>query len=184
MRSDARARGRPDSVGEIDSKACKRLVRRHLTCPLVLVGLVIPQVHLGTPRRTVRGAGFYCLLHAREGFYCMSESTDPLLDRLGDRWVAARRAEVPDLREVRAAEALFIEYFAWCVLEVMDCGIDCGTANPAGPRLGVIRNDGPVRDNPRGMSSPVKTDEIRAFEDKVRRVFGVDASATMEWPGE
>jgi len=48
-------------------------------------------------------------------------------------------------------------------------------------RLRVITNDGPVRRNPRRMSSPIKTDEIRAFEARVNRVFGINASATTGW---
>jgi hypothetical protein len=38
--------------------------------------------------------------------------------------------------------------------------------------------DGPVRHNPRRMSSPLKTNEIRAFESRVSHVFGMDASRT------
>ena len=106
----------------------------------------------------------------------MSESTDPYLDKLGDEWVAARKAEIPDINKVRATRDRFIEYLAECVLDVMD-----GCAAPE-PRLHVITNEGPVPRNPRRMSSPIKTDEIRAFEAQVNRIFGINASATTEWP--
>jgi hypothetical protein len=112
----------------------------------------------------------------------MSESTDPYLDHLGDQWEAARKADVPDLNEVRAHRQRFIEYLAKCVLEVMDGCNDCTASAPTGPRLRVITNDGPVRRSPRRMSSPIKTDEIRAFEARVNRVFGTDARAMTEWP--
>ena len=112
----------------------------------------------------------------------MANSTDPYLNQLDDEWVAARRAEIPDLNEVRAKRRRIIEYLAECVLEVMRGCTTSTDAVPTGPRLRVIRNDGPVRRNPRGMSSPIKTDEIRAFEARVNRIFGIDARAVTEWP--
>ena len=111
----------------------------------------------------------------------MGSSTDPYLNQLEDAWIAARRAEIPDLKEIRAARGRMITYLAQCVLEEMD---RMAAQEPAVPRrrLHLISNDGPVRHNPRHMSSPVKTDAIREFEARVNRVFGINASATTEWP--
>ncbi len=112
----------------------------------------------------------------------MSKSTDPYLNRLDDEWVAACRAEIPDLGKVRATRDRVIDYLARCVLEMMDSYATSTDPEPAGPRLHVITNDGPVRRNPRRMSSPIKTDRIRAFEARVNRIFGIDACAVTEWP--
>ena len=119
----------------------------------------------------------------------MGWSTDPDLAKLEDEWIAAREAKIPDLNEVRAAKDRIITYLAKCVLEYME-----SHADPEPPelrrrrrtrrRLRLISNDGPVRRSPHRMSSPLKTGEIRAFEDRVNRVFGIDATATTEWPGE
>jgi hypothetical protein len=124
-------------------------------------------------------SGFLLSLQTREDDYDMSECSDPYLEQLGEEMVAARRAEVPDLNEVRATKDRFITYLARCVLDEMD---RMDPPEPSGPRLDVISNDGPVRRNPRRMSSPMKTAEIRAFELEVNRVFGTNAVATTEWP--
>lgn len=111
----------------------------------------------------------------------MSGQRDFYLARLEDELRAARSAEIPNLVDIRDCKARFIEYLAMCVLEEMESRVQLG---PRGPRLDVFCNDGPVRQNPRRMSSPVKTDDIRAFENRVSRVFGVTVSATTEWhPG-
>ena len=112
----------------------------------------------------------------------MSESSDPYLNHLDDQFVAARRAKIPDLTVIRARRKRIIEYLAQCVLEVMEGSASSSDPEPGGPRLRVITNDGPVRHNPRRMSSPIKTDEIRAFEARVNRIFGIDARAMTEWP--
>ena len=109
----------------------------------------------------------------------MFDFHDPVLDRLSDAYFGEILADVPNLVEVRASRDLLIDYIVWCIRnrhwEV--------TNRPAPPPdLHVITNDGPVRRNPRRMSSPLKTREIRAFESRVNRVFGIEASAMMEWP--
>ena len=115
----------------------------------------------------------------------MGSSTDPYLNQLEDAWVAARRAEIPDLKEIRAAKDRIIVYLAQCVIEEMD---RMAAQEPVEPRQRrrwrLISNDGPVRHNPRSMSSPLKTDEIRAFEARVNLIFGINATTTTEWPGE
>ena len=109
----------------------------------------------------------------------MGKCLDPFLQQLMDYLDAAKAADVPVLAEVRKRRERIIRYFTWCVREEMR-----QRATPADYEspFRVISNDGPVQPNPRRMSSPVKTDEIRDFEDRVSRVFGIEASAMTEWP--
>ena len=109
----------------------------------------------------------------------MGECLDPFLRRLMDDLEAARRRDIPVLAEVRKRRERIIQYFAWCVREEIRRHAEDAKREP---RFHVITNDGPVQHNPRQMSSPVKTDEIRAFEAAVGRVFGIRASAKTEWP--
>jgi hypothetical protein len=108
----------------------------------------------------------------------MAQSTDPLLQRLVDDFDAAKMANVPDLAEVRKRKKRIIEYFTWCVLEEMR---KHARRADRGPRFRIIANDGPLLHNSRRMSSPMKTPELRNFEDRVRYVFGIDSTAMTEW---
>lgn len=109
----------------------------------------------------------------------MIDINDPCLDRLSGAYFEAIYADIPSLTRVRSSRDRLCEYIAWC----MRYGLWVRTERPAyRPRLHVITNDGPVKCRPRRMSSPMKTDEIREFERRVGRVFGIKASATMEWP--
>jgi len=106
---------------------------------------------------------------------------DPCLDRLGDAYFDARQAEIPSLVRIRATRKRLCQYIAWCIAN----RLWEETEEPARrPDLRVITNEARVHHNPRRMSSPLKTDEIRAFEARVSRVFGIDASAMMEWPAK
>ena len=108
----------------------------------------------------------------------MGECFDPFLQQLTDDLDAAKAADVPVLAEVRECRERIIRYFTECVREEMRRH---AMAMNREPPFRVIANDGPVRHNPRRMSSPMKTDEIRDFEDTVSRVFGIRASAMTEW---
>ena len=108
----------------------------------------------------------------------MGKCLDPFLQQLMDDLDAAKAADVPRLCEVRERRERIIRYFSRCVREEMRR--HAALANPE-PPLRVITNEGPVAHNPRRMSSPLKTDQIRAFEARVSRVFGIDASAMTEW---
>lgn len=111
----------------------------------------------------------------------MAKSTDPYLQRLEDNFEAARTAAVPNIAEIRARREQIIEYIARCTIsELVRQVLPLGP----GPRLRAITNDGPVQYTGRRMSSPLKTDEIRAFEARVGDVFGIRASATTEWPAD
>jgi hypothetical protein len=109
----------------------------------------------------------------------MRKCLDPVLRELMDELDAARGADIPVIPEIRECRERIIRYFAWCVRE--DIRRHAERANRKSP-FHVITNDGPVKENPRRMSSPVKTDEVRAFEARVGHVFGINASAVTEWP--
>ena len=96
-----------------------------------------------------------------------------------DDFDAAKNAEIPSLVEIRECDQRIIKYFTRCVMEEMGWFREPAVRYPA---LRVITNDGPVQHNPRRMSSPLKTDEIRDFENRVCQVFGIEASAMTEWP--
>ncbi len=108
----------------------------------------------------------------------MMERNDPCLDRLSDAYFGEIFADIPNLARVRAHQNRLCDYIAWCLRN----GLWEDTEKPSyRPSLRVITNDGPARRNRRRMSSPMKTDEIREFESRVSRVFGIRASAMMEW---
>ena len=112
----------------------------------------------------------------------MASKTDRKLEALHERFVQARTADVPDLAEVRRCRERVYEYLADCVLEIMEA--DRAKAAPrrkTGPRLDVIRNDAPSPGMPKGPCSPVKTEEIRRFEESARAVFGDIESCTTGW---
>lgn len=109
----------------------------------------------------------------------MIDFDDPCLDRLGGQYFGEISAEIPNLARVRAYKATLCDYIVWCLRN----GLWEEPEEPGRrPQLQVITNDGPVRPNPRRMSSPIKTNAIREFEQRVGRVFNIQASAMMEWP--
>lgn len=110
----------------------------------------------------------------------MGKCLDPFLQQLMDDLDAAKAAEIPRLSEVRERWERIVRYLTRCVRQEMRRHADRANREPP---FRVITNDGPVQPNPRRMSSPMKTDEIRDFEERVSRVFGIEASAITEWPG-
>ena len=108
----------------------------------------------------------------------MGKCLDPFLQQLMDDLDAAKAADIPRLSEVRERRERIIQYFTCCMRKEMRRHAALTNREPL---YRVIANDGPVRSNPRRMSSPLKTDEIRDFERRVNSVFGIDASAMMEW---
>jgi hypothetical protein len=111
----------------------------------------------------------------------MNVFDDPCLERLGKAYFGAMKAEIPNLVIVRAARQRLHQYTVWCIRNRLWEKSDIPDRRPS---LRVIINDSPVQPNPRRMSSPMKTDKIREFENQVGRVFGIRASAMMEWPAE
>ncbi|MEJ2258402.1 MAG: hypothetical protein P8X98_15700, partial [Woeseiaceae bacterium] len=105
----------------------------------------------------------------------MSDDADPHFDHLLREWLAARQAEIPNIVDIRECEYRIIDYLLQFIDE--ELARRARLAREV-PRLSVIRNDGPLKYNPRRMSSPLKTDEVREFESQVERVFGIAASAT------
>lgn len=117
----------------------------------------------------------------RSGTSPVNERPDTILGQLIDDYHAAKNAEIPSLVEIRECDERIIKYYTRCVLEEIGWYREPVIRYPA---LRLITNDGPVRHNPQHMSSPMKTDEIRAFESTINRVFGIGASAMTEWPTE
>ena len=110
----------------------------------------------------------------------MAYDPDPELCRLQDELDAARTADIPDLVEVRRCRKRFIKCLARLVREYMREHEE----RPADAlQLTVITNDTPVPGAPRGICSPVKTAEIRRFEQQVRAVFGNTGACTTSWRG-
>ena len=117
----------------------------------------------------------------RSGTSPVNERPDPVLGQLIDDYHAAKNADIPSLVEIRECDERIIKYQTRRVLEELGWYRQPVTRYPA---LRVITNDGPLQRDPRRMSSPMKTDEIRAFESTINRVFGIGASAMTEWPTE
>jgi hypothetical protein len=111
----------------------------------------------------------------------MIDIDDPCLDRLAERYFGELFAEIPNLARVRAYEAQLLDYIVWCLSNRL---WEKSEQPDRRPDLSVITNDGPLQPNPRSMSSPLKTDEIRRFEAHVGHIFGIRASAMMEWPAK
>jgi hypothetical protein len=101
---------------------------------------------------------------------------------------AARSAPIADLAEIRRlnllaeeAENKWVESVQenWDELYlILTCGCHYSRMRV------VLENDRPRKSPPRGLCSPVKTDETRRFEALVRRVFPGAQQATMEWRGD
>ena len=109
----------------------------------------------------------------------MTHDPDPELCRLQDELDAARMANIPDLVEVRRCRKRFIKCLARLVREYMREHEETPVEPPL--QLTVITNDTPVPSEPRGFCSPMKTAEMRRFEQAVREVFGETGSCTTAW---
>ena len=100
------------------------------------------------------------------------------LDALSAQLDRAMAAELPSLVEIRRCRALFIECLARRVLEVMRAD---EKAQRTWIGFDVISNENPVPGAPRGICSPLKTKEIRQFEESARRVFGRVGPCSTSW---
>ena len=100
-----------------------------------------------------------------------------------EQLLEARRAEVPNLAEVRKYRKIFYEFLVDCTLEILEANRNEETLRiKLSVDFNVISNDSPCLSAPRGLSSPVKTDEIRRFENQVKEVFGNGAEpCTTAW---
>lgn len=103
-------------------------------------------------------------------------------EQLGEAW----RAEVPNLVEIRRCPRLLYEHLADCALEIMGASRDqktIGLPFQAVSTLRVINNDSPLHSAPKGICSPIKTEEIRKLEEGVRNVFGDTELCSTAWVG-
>lgn len=108
----------------------------------------------------------------------MAHTPDPEFDALRAQLEKARRAEVPDLVEVRACTDRLCRYLAPLVFEQMYPE----TEKPGKPlTLKVLDNPSPRPAASRGICSPIKTEEIRRFEALLREAFGAIESCSMSW---
>ena len=108
----------------------------------------------------------------------MAITSDPRLQELHDRLDQALEADIPSLPEIRRRREKIFMYLARCVWELLYAH---GETAPAGSRLRVITNDSPAPRSPRGICSPVKTDELRQFEASAREVFRNAGTCTTVW---
>ena len=111
----------------------------------------------------------------------MTITSDPELQTLHDQFDEAPAADVPNLVEIRIRKDRIYEYIARCVIDVMNTGWNEQSDRVT---LRTISNDSPMPGAPRGNCSPVKTLEIRRFEDLVRKVFGDVGSCETAWVEE
>ena len=103
----------------------------------------------------------------------MSESFRAEAQVLREQLHKARRAEVPDLAEVRKYREMFYEFLADRTLEIMEADrYESAPRVKVSVDFDVISNDSPGLSASRGLCSPVKTEEIRQFEKAARKVFG------------
>lgn len=110
----------------------------------------------------------------------MACTTDTELQALHDALDKAWAADVPNLAEIRQCRKRIIRYLAQRVFDLMQGNKDKQVDRLA---LTVISNDAPDPGVPRGICSPVKTAEIRRFEESARAVFGRIESCTTTWRG-
>ena len=108
----------------------------------------------------------------------MAITSDPRLQELHDQLDEALEADIPSLPEIRQRRQKIIMHLARCVWEVLYAH---GEVAPASSRLRVITNDSAAPGSPRGICSPVKTDELRQFEESAREVFRNAGTCTTVW---
>jgi hypothetical protein len=110
----------------------------------------------------------------------------PELDKRFDEWIVARRADIPNLVEIRSTEESLLELLIPALEEHVDEMHEtsrCREAFPVLTELRLLTNDSPTEIEPKGMCSPVKTADIRRFEQQVRAVFGDAGTCQTIWPG-
>jgi hypothetical protein len=108
----------------------------------------------------------------------MTRSSDTELDALCAEFDMAMAAEIPNLVEIRRCKNRILKSLARCVLEIMQ---ESEQHRPPWHGFDVIRNDHPVPVAPRGICSPIKTEGIRQFERRVRKLFGAVGPCTTSW---
>ena len=108
----------------------------------------------------------------------MANNSDSEFRALEDQLDKASTAEIPNLLEIRRCKKQIIEHLAYCVMEMLE-GDKVEPASRS--TLRAISNDAPLSSTPRGICSPIKTEEIRRFEDLARDLFGNIESCTTAW---
>ena len=108
----------------------------------------------------------------------MAITSDPRLQELHYQLDEALEADIPSLPEIRRCREKILLYLARCVWEVLYAH---GERAPTSSRLRVITNVSPEPGSPRGICSPVKTDELRQFEASAREVFRNAGTCTTIW---
>ena len=105
----------------------------------------------------------------------------------------ARHAKVADLSEVRKYRrmssefrAMFDDFMVKRTLELLKANRNKEALRiKVRTDLSVVHNDSPSVRNPKGICSPVKTDDIWRFETLVKEVFGNHAEqCTTAWPNK
>lgn len=113
----------------------------------------------------------------------MSEAHKDEFDAVLEQLDNARRATVPDLAEVRRCREMFYAFLIDRSIELLEAERnEAALQARVGVRFDVRSNDSPTLSAPRGLCSPVKSGEIRQFENLVRKVFGNSAErCTTAW---
>jgi len=113
----------------------------------------------------------------------MSDSSKSEAQVIQEQLHKARRAAVPNLAEVRRCREKFYEFLVDRTLEILEADRNEEILRiKLSVDFDVISNDSPVPNKQRGICSPIKTDEIRRFENAARKVFGnVAEPCTTAW---
>ena len=113
----------------------------------------------------------------------MSDSSRAEGQVIQEQFRDACRAEVPNLTDVRKCRKIFYEFLVDRTLEIMEADRNKELLRiKLSVAFDVISNDSPVPNKQRGICSPIKTDEIRRFENAARKVFGnVAEPCTTAW---
>jgi hypothetical protein len=113
----------------------------------------------------------------------MSDSSKAEGQVIREQFRDACRAEVPDLTDVRKCREIFYEFLVDRTLEIMEADRNKELLRiKLSVDFDVISNDSPVPNRQRGICSPIKTDDIRRFENAARKVFGnVAEPCTTAW---
>ena len=103
----------------------------------------------------------------------MSDPHTDEIEAMREQLDNARRATIPDLAEVRRYREMFYEFLVDRTLELMESERNEEALRiKVGIDFSVISNESPTLSAPRGLCSPVKSNDIRQFENLVRKVFG------------
>jgi hypothetical protein len=116
----------------------------------------------------------------------MKNDNRPRGEILNQQLQDARAAQVPNIAEIRSLTEQLVDHIVDYILEHFDePTLEAPTLEaPSDPPLMVIRNAAPIHSDSRGIASPIKTDDVRVFEDLIRGAFGEIKSCTTAWNGE